>query len=49
MNEALGFIHWHWRSGWSLLGLVIVAAIIVVIAAGLDPIRPADRNEDDTA
>jgi len=32
MNDALlGFIHWHWRSGWSLLGLVVVVAIIVIL------------------
>jgi hypothetical protein len=31
-NALLGFIHLHWRSAWSPLGLVVVVAIIVVVA-----------------
>jgi hypothetical protein len=31
MNETLGFVHWHWRSGWSLLTVVLVVAIIVIL------------------
>ena len=31
INETLGVIHWHWRNGWSLLGLIVVVAVIVAV------------------
>jgi hypothetical protein len=31
MNTALGFIHWHWRSGWSTAGIFLLVAILVVV------------------
>ena len=32
MNDALGFIHWHWKQGGgSLLSFVVVAAIVLTV------------------
>ncbi|MGD1030385.1 MAG: hypothetical protein ABSA05_04525 [Opitutaceae bacterium] len=31
METVLGFIHWHWRSGWSTAGIFLLVAILVVI------------------
>jgi hypothetical protein len=33
MNTALGFVGWHWRSGWSTVSLILLVAILVVVVA----------------
>jgi hypothetical protein len=36
MKAITGFIHFgHWRGGWSLPALIILAALIVVVALSL--------------